>query len=285
MRRTFFAASGVVIIALALGAPVQPADPPGLNKDLEKQFEGFLAALKATPGCLGIETATTGSGKQVIFAWFENKKAVLAWYYSDAHQQVMKQFFPGNENSKRKPLKDTPDDSGPIMAVASLTVKGPPTKENPLGFSQIAIELYQPLSGGLALGGKFAPAKMKVLTPKPAAVERGATVRVTGQVLRDGKPLKAGGGETIMVIFHPVRDDGQPSEEAYPANVRDSDGAYNVPGKQNKGIPSGKYRISVEMINPQDKDSLKGEFSRTKSKIIKEVAGGELSIDIGKPGG
>ena len=39
---------------------------------------GLTAALKATPGCLGIGTAMTESGKQVIFAWFENKQAALA---------------------------------------------------------------------------------------------------------------------------------------------------------------------------------------------------------------
>src|SRR6266550_6919662 len=52
----------------------------------------LVAALKATPGCLGVETARTASGKQVIFAWFENKKALLDWYYSPAHQQLMTLF-------------------------------------------------------------------------------------------------------------------------------------------------------------------------------------------------
>lgn len=110
------------------------------------------------------------------------------------------------------------------------------------------------------------------------------TVKVTGKLTKDGQLLQPGPQESIRLIFHPIRDDGQPSEEAYPANVQDSTGAYAVPGKQNKGIPRGKYRISVEMVNPQDKDSLKGEYSRTKSKIVKEVTGSELDIDIGKPG-
>src|SRR5437016_10309430 len=45
-------------------------------------FPDLIAGLKATPGCLGVETAMTASKKQVIFAWFEDKKAVLKWYYS-----------------------------------------------------------------------------------------------------------------------------------------------------------------------------------------------------------
>jgi hypothetical protein len=36
--------------------------------------------VKASPGCLGVATAMTTSGKRLIFAWFEDKKAALAWY-------------------------------------------------------------------------------------------------------------------------------------------------------------------------------------------------------------
>jgi quinol monooxygenase YgiN len=136
-----------------------PGDPPA--QDGAKGFPDLVAALKASPGCLGVETARTASGKSVIFAWFEDKKAALAWYYSDTHQQVMKRFLP-DAKSGRKPLADVPEDSGPIMAVASLTPNDKPTKDNPAPFKQIAIELYQPLGGGLAIGGRFAPEKMKV---------------------------------------------------------------------------------------------------------------------------
>ncbi len=59
-------------------------------------FPDLVGALKATPGVLGVETARTSSGKQVIFAWFENKKAALAWYYSDTHRSLQKAFAPGS---------------------------------------------------------------------------------------------------------------------------------------------------------------------------------------------
>jgi hypothetical protein len=131
-----------------------PAGPPAGWPDL-------VTGLKETPGCLGVETARTQSGKNVIFAWFEDKKAALAWYYSDTHQAVMKRFLPGVKRSE-KPLASVPDDSGPIMVIASITMNEKPTQEQPQPFTQIAIEVYQPLGGGLALGGKFAPDKMKV---------------------------------------------------------------------------------------------------------------------------
>src|SRR5205823_4228608 len=79
----------------------------------------FVDALKSTPGCLGVELAQTISGKQVIFAWFANKKAVLDWYYSETHQHLAGQFFPNRQ--ARRPLAEIPDDDQPVMAIASIT--------------------------------------------------------------------------------------------------------------------------------------------------------------------
>ena len=123
-------------------------------------FPDLVRALKATPGVLGVETARTSSGKQVIFAWFENKKAALTWYYSDTHRSLQKAFAPAAP--ARTPMADVPDDGSPVLAIASLTLTGAPTAENPFPVSQIAIELYKPLPGGLAAGGRFAPSTMKV---------------------------------------------------------------------------------------------------------------------------
>jgi hypothetical protein len=122
-------------------------------------FPDLVSGLKATPGCVGVETARTASGKQVIFAWFENKTAALNWYYSEMHQATMHQFMPNAP--ARTPMADVPDDGAPIMAIASLTM-APTGGESKLPFSQIAIELYRPLPGGIALGGRFAPSGVKV---------------------------------------------------------------------------------------------------------------------------
>jgi hypothetical protein len=149
-----------LIVVVGLTGVSQAADPPANEKSKQGGFPDLVAALKATEGCLGVETAQTASGKSVIFAWFEDKKAALNWYYSDVHKEVMK-MLPNAGKGTRKPLADVPDDSGPIMAIASITLTGKPTKENPLPFKQIAIELYQPIGGGLSIGGRFAPDKMK----------------------------------------------------------------------------------------------------------------------------
>src|SRR5262245_22887124 len=139
---------------IAAGQQPPPGQPPAGG------LPDLVGALKASPGCLGVETARTSSGKQVIFAWFENKKAALAWYYSDTHRSLQKAFAPGSP--ARTPMADVPDDGSPVLAIASLTLSGAPTADTPFPVSQIAIELYKPLPAGLAAGGRFGPATMKV---------------------------------------------------------------------------------------------------------------------------
>ena len=134
-----------------LGAQTRPPLP----------FADLVSGLKATPGCLGVETANTSSGKNVIFAWFADKKALLGWYNSEVHQQMIR--MTGVNDPGHVPLAGIAENSGPILAIASLTpANAPALKGLPLPVSQIAIELYQPLPGGVFVGGRFAPDGVKV---------------------------------------------------------------------------------------------------------------------------
>jgi len=154
---TFFAAAFVVLCSYAAsGLAQEPSRPP-----IPEDFPDLVSGLKATPGRLGVETARTSSGKEVIFAWFEDKAALLRWYYSDMHRQAQDRFFP--DRPPHTPLKHIPDDSGPILAIASLTwAPQAELEQTSLPVSQIAIELYQPLPGGVFLGGRFAPDNLPV---------------------------------------------------------------------------------------------------------------------------
>jgi hypothetical protein len=137
-----------------------PKPGPGGKPDLGPMLVG---GLKATPGCLGVDTAKFSGGKNTIFAWFENREAVLHWYYKDVHQAAMATFFPGHK-PERKPLEGIPEDyTGPILAIAAITFASPEEQQKTgRPFSQISIELYAPLKGGLAINGTLAPAAMKV---------------------------------------------------------------------------------------------------------------------------
>jgi hypothetical protein len=144
-----------VMFAPAVLAAQAPAAPGGLPD--------LVGALKATPGVLGVDAAQTMSGKQVIFAWFENKQAVLNWYNSDVHRRLMNGFSSGDRRPEG-PLAGIKDDSGPILTIASLTIDRAKMQSGDFkgATTQIAIELYAPLPGGLAVGGRFAPSTVKV---------------------------------------------------------------------------------------------------------------------------
>ena len=147
---TLIFAPGATAIAQTAGPPPNP-------------LMALPELVKASPGCLGVETAMTSSGKMVIFAWFENKKAALAWYYSQPHQMLTK--MSGGPPRPRGPMADVPDDGKPIMAIASVTLARPQDGLPQTGLppvTQIAIELYSPLPGGLAAGGRFAPSAVTV---------------------------------------------------------------------------------------------------------------------------
>src|SRR5262249_44299504 len=107
----------VSLWASALPSAQAQAPQPG--------FAALLDAARAHPGCLGVDTGQTASGKRVIFAWFEDKAALVSWYKSEAHQRAMKIAFP-NLTFDREPLPDTPDNSGQILAIVSLKLNEAP---------------------------------------------------------------------------------------------------------------------------------------------------------------
>ena len=158
------------VVALAGDNP-PPTDAAGKNAAHQKGQE-LVKALKETPGCLGVETAQTSSGKSVIFAFFENKKAVLKWYFSPTHRELI-DMLGADYDGKRKALEGVPDDV-PVMAVASIKFGGKPASDKiKMPVSQIAIEIYTPLTKGLSIGGGFAPEAFRALAPKPGVKSAG----------------------------------------------------------------------------------------------------------------
>jgi hypothetical protein len=155
-----------VVLAAAVAAPALMITVRAQTPTPQASRSGapdLIGMLKGSPGVLGVEAGGMMSGKQVIFAWFENKTAALAWYYSDAHAALIQQFS-GGQRRPAGPMADVPDDGRPILAIASLTMPKDAAQGADLRSSvtQIAIELYAPLPGGLAVGGRFAPSTVKV---------------------------------------------------------------------------------------------------------------------------
>lgn len=99
----------------------------------------------------------------MIFAWFEDKKAIVDWYKSDFHQRAMKAAFP-NRTSGREPLPDVRSGkrrSYPRARQLEAFRRTADCSDAGL-MQQIGIELYTPLPDGVVVGGRFAPAAVKV---------------------------------------------------------------------------------------------------------------------------
>lgn len=159
--RRFRTLAGVAVIALAAGGArvvAQQGDAPA-ERGPNPLNQNLPLLIEQTEGCLGVELAQTMTGKNVIFAWFENKEAALRWYWSKEHVEAMK--FAGFEAGTHEPMADVPSE-GPILVIASIVQTDNPADGDGLGVSQIAIELYQPLPGGAYFGGRFAPDAVKV---------------------------------------------------------------------------------------------------------------------------
>jgi len=155
IRTIVIAASAIVMLFVASPTPVLAQSAPG-------GFPSVVKALRESPGCLGVETGQTAGGRRVIFAWFDGKKSLVDWYHSDVHQRAMRAVFP-NQTFDREPLPDLTEDSGPILTIVSVKFADAPAPgATAPSITSIGIELYGPLPGGVAVGGRFAPDAVKV---------------------------------------------------------------------------------------------------------------------------
>ena len=150
-------------VALASAAWLTPAiaQPQAQAQAGQPDFGQMLVAgLEATEGCAGVETASLGSGKAVIIAWFENKAAAERWYYSETHKRVMGMV---GGDMERKPMQHVADDI-PIMVMAAITPSrgGPGINGSPIPISQISIEMYTPLPGGAMVNGRLTPMSIDI---------------------------------------------------------------------------------------------------------------------------
>ncbi|MEZ6244093.1 MAG: hypothetical protein R3B57_13745 [Phycisphaerales bacterium] len=136
----------------------QPADRPTPDQVAKVLLDG----LRRTEGCLSADACQWKSGKNSVCAWFENKAAVVRWYESETHQFLINTAA-GGVGARHKPLQYVADEETPIMVIATISFDGPPAiAKAKLPFSQLSIELYQPLPGGASINGRLAPDGFKV---------------------------------------------------------------------------------------------------------------------------
>lgn len=167
------ALAGIGLLAMAQPGETRGSQPgstrnaqPGGQPDIGK---ALIEGLLQTPGCLGADAGQFQSGKNAIFAWFKDKAAVEAWYYSPMHKTMMKGM---GSTVIPKPLQHVEDGTGPIMIIATIT---PSAEQKVRGFpapiSQISIELFAPLPGGAHVNGRLSPAEFEVPHMKDLGAE------------------------------------------------------------------------------------------------------------------
>jgi tetratricopeptide (TPR) repeat protein len=107
------------------------------RESLPQSMKNFLSKLEKQPGLLGVHALSSmdNRGMLVILTWWENKKALNDWFYSETHQAIIGEYY-GNAQPA----------SGPV---GSKTPTG--------GMGQVGIELFTPLPGGMVYGGGLTP--------------------------------------------------------------------------------------------------------------------------------
>lgn len=110
-----------------------------------------VRALRASPGCMGVELSQTQSGKRAIFAMFEDRAAMIAWYRSAAHQDMLAKVSFYRDHAPT-PGAGVAENAGPILVVATMTPV-PPSNAVPAGTVLLSVELFAPLEGGVRFGG------------------------------------------------------------------------------------------------------------------------------------
>jgi hypothetical protein len=114
-------------------------------------------------------------------------------------------------------------------------------------------------------------------------------VPARGTVTDAGEPLHVAGRDVgigmVVVQFYRLGDDGQAASLAAEAQAQ-ADGAFDAPGRDGRGLPPGKYLIAVRQWDPfPTTDKLGGRFDEKRSKIVRELDGREIVIDVSKPEG
>lgn len=122
----------------------------------------LVSAIESVEGNLGVHTARTHDGVELIMSWFENRDAVLRWFHHPYHRQLLREAGRTEDNIAAEYFGNH---FGPILVIASVayndasgSLEGSmfedPDGRRPTRFS---VEYYTPVDGGAFFVTPFAP--------------------------------------------------------------------------------------------------------------------------------
>jgi hypothetical protein len=112
----------------------------------------------------------------------------------------------------------------------------------------------------------------------------GGGAEVKGTVLYNGQAVKLGPGEDLQIGL--VRLEGEKPVMAS-ASYDSSSGTFRVAGPIGRGLPEGKYRVTVSTSSygpKQQGDRFRGAFGVNNSPLVASISSGNqnLTVDLGK---
>jgi hypothetical protein len=102
-----------------------------------------------------------------------------------------------------------------------------------------------------------------------------------GRVLKGGKPFELGENEGLRIFFVPL-DPPAGGYDSFAAEFH-KDGTFVVKGKDGRGLPPGKYRVTLQHMKNKE-DLFRGRFMGEHSPFTCEVGrgSGEVVVDLDK---
>jgi hypothetical protein len=103
-----------------------------------------------------------------------------------------------------------------------------------------------------------------------------------GKLLKNGQPFVPGEGEFVQISFVSVTEGKEGG--SYLASFDPTDSSFTL--SEDKGIPPGKYRVSVQLMK-KHKDLLQGKYGPTTSPFVVDIQTGkeEIKVDLARAGG
>jgi hypothetical protein len=106
-------------------------------------------------------------------------------------------------------------------------------------------------------------------------------IKAKGIVKKGGQPYLLPEGEGFRIFFVPLEASDGVHFESYAAMYDPHTGSFEVQGKDGKGLPPGKYRVDLQLMQSKE-DLLGGKLLGKGSPLSLEVTGksSDLVIDL-----
>jgi len=111
-------------------------------------------------------------------------------------------------------------------------------------------------------------------------------LRTQGRILKGGEAFIPEEGQWLRIQFVPISEDrSKPPERIYVAEVDNETGTFRPWGPMKEGMPAGRYRVAIELMNKKKKDLFEGKYDTGSSPFIFDVDEDteEIVIDLDRP--